>query len=340
MSSLNLLNLRSRALSEWLREPSEGKLRLFVATSGYEKRATEWMRRVLAERQPSDMDEFFVVGFDDFADALSRPANDEFYTAEKLEIANCGSSRATTFTERLVKRVDTLLKRAALTDKIEVHIDYSCMPRRWYCPLPKLIEARLREQDTMFFWYTPGLYPETGYPTGGTTDFKIFSGRASLSAKSRTHVFGLGFDRVRSQAIWSVLDPQSLVCFYADPAAEPSYVGRVKKDNQEALDAATYTFTVPVDDFATTFSRIRSVVFQFRVLGDVVIVPDGPKPLVFASSLVPFTIEEVSGVVCLHVSKRKPANFVPVDVLSAGAPTGFSAAGARKVANVVAPAGT
>jgi len=338
MSSLNLFNLRSHALSDWLKEPSGGKLRLFVSTSGYEKRATEWIRRILAERHVLEADQFFVAGFEDFAGALSRPTNNDFYAAVGLTIENCGSSRATTFTERLVARVDTLLATATANDKIEIHIDYSCMPRRWYCGLPLLLEERLRQHDRMFFWYTPGLYPESGYPTAGTDDFKVFSGRASLSAKSRTHLFGLGFDRIRSQAIWSVLDPRNLVCFYADPAADPSYVERVKKDNQEALDAAIYTFTVPVDDFAMTFSRIRSVVFQFRVLGDVVIVPDGPKPLVFASSLIPFTIEEVSGVVCFHVSKRKPANFIPVDVLSAGAPTGFSAGGKREIAKVDAPA--
>ena len=330
MNSLNLLNLRTRGLNEWLGESTEGKRRLFIATSGYEKRATEWMRRIFAEGQRSEADEVFVAGFEDFADVLSRPANDEFYSSFGLDVAQCGSSRDTTFTDHVTARVNALVEKAKPDERIEVHVDYSCMPRRWYCNLPSLLERSLRQQDQMFFWYTPGLYPESGYPTAGTADFKVFSGRASLSARSRTHLFGLGFDRVRSQAIWSVLDPRNLVCFYADPAANPSYVERVKRDNQEALDAAAYTFTVPVDDFATTFSRIRSVVFQFRVLGDVVIVPDGPKPLVFASSLVPFTIEEVSGVVCFHVSKRKPANFTPIDVLSAGTPTGFSAWGARE----------
>src|SRR5437773_3865958 len=254
MNSLNLFNLRTRKLDEWLAERAEGRLRLFVATSGYEKRATEWTRRILAERQLSDGDEFFVAGFGDFPTALSRPANDEFYLKSELEITECGSSRDTLFADRLKERVTGLTERATAEQRIEVHIDYSCMPRRWYCPLPSFLEGALRQQDQMFFWYTPGLYPDSGYPTAGTADFKVFSGRASLSAQSRTHLFGLGFDRVRSQAIWSVLDPRNLVCFYADPAADPSYVERVRQDNQEALDAAAYTFTVPVDDFATTFS--------------------------------------------------------------------------------------
>src|SRR5262249_4156759 len=145
--------------------------------------------------------------------------------------------------------------------------------------------------------YTPGKYQETSYPTAGTSDFRIFSGRPTLSAPSRTHFFGLGFDRIRSQAIWSVLDPHNLVCFYADPAAEPAYVARVKRDNREALNAAAYTFKVPMDDFVIAYSKLMATVQQFRSMGDVIIVPDGPKPLVLASSIVPLAMEEPSGVV-------------------------------------------
>src|SRR5437588_10765508 len=85
-SSLNLFNLRTRELIDWLRQPTQGRLRLFVATSGYEKRATEWISRVLAEQQPAEADEVFVAGFDDFADVLSRPANDQFYAKAGLTV--------------------------------------------------------------------------------------------------------------------------------------------------------------------------------------------------------------------------------------------------------------
>ena len=125
------------------------------------------------------------------------------------------------------------------------------------------------------------------------------------------------------------MDPHRLVCFYADPAAEPSYVARVERDNREALNAAAYTFKVPVDDFATTYSKLVSTVHQFRSEGDVVIVPDGPKPLVLASSIVPMVMDDPSGVVCFHVAKRQTDSFIPVDVAANGDPVGFSIGGPK-----------
>jgi hypothetical protein len=118
-------------------------------------------------------------------------------------------------------------------------------------------------------------------------------------------------------------------CFYAEPAAEPSYVARVERDNREALNAAAYTFKVPIDDFVMTYSKLVSTVHQFRSEGDVVIVPDGPKPLVLASSIVPMVMDDPSGVVCFHVAKRQTDSFIPVDVAANGDPVGFSIGGPR-----------
>ncbi len=322
MRHLTLPSLRTEQFSESLTCGAATK-RLFVSVSGYESRSSFLVSRVL-EQERRARDRFPVIGFEDLKDSLSRHTNDEFYNSKDLPVVSCGTSRDTEFLKCVADELQAVLTSGDPADPVEVHTDYSCMPCHWYCQLPELFENALREDDRAFFWYTPGQYSETVYPTAGTSDFKVFSGRASLSAKFRTHLFGLGFDRVRSQAIWSVLDPRTLVCFYGDPAVNAAYVDRVRTDNREVLDAASFTFTVPVTDFAAAFSKIRSAVFQFRELGDVVIVPDGPKPLVFASSLVPMTIDDVSGVVCFHVSKRKMEGFTPVDVPAAGEPVGFS----------------
>lgn len=327
MAKLFLTDLRSVCYSDWLASASNNPcIRHCFTTSGYEGRAISWTERTLEQPLSRDHLCFHTVGFDDFRDSLSRRSNDAFYARAEIAVHQCGSSRENDFLVDFEQQLSAIYvedEPAAL----EIHVDYSCMPRRWYCALPELISRYLRPVDKAFFWYTPGRYSETTYPTAGTSDFKVFSGRPTLSAQSRTHLFGLGFDRVRSQAIWSVLDPHSLVCFYADPAADPAYVSRVKRDNREALNAAAYTFTVPFDDFVLTYSKLVSVVSQFRSSGDVVIVPDGPKPLVLASSLVPLVIDDPSGVVCFHVAKRQMDDFTPVDVAALGDAVGFSFCG-------------
>jgi len=324
MKTLQLNNLTSTSFEAWLVEAAQTPAsRLCVTCSGYEQRSTHWMRIVGDSLAKAGTARFFPIGFEDYTDCLSRPDNDEFYRSRGCEIYACGSSRDDQFQTAF----EAVLQETIATAQgipVEVHIDYSCMPRRWYCAIPTLVEGILRKTDRAFFWYSPGDYPKTEYPTAGTSDFCVFSGRPSLSCVSRTHLFGLGFDRIRSQAIWSVLDPSNLICFYADPAAAEAYVERVRSDNREVIAASQHCFSVPLDDFYRALSKIVSVVKQFRNAGDVIIVPDGPKPLILASSLVPFILYDSPGVVCFHVARRTGKDFTPVDVKARGNPLGFS----------------
>jgi hypothetical protein len=96
--------------------------------------------------------------------------------------------------------------------------------------------------------------------------------------------------------------------------------------NRDLIAAAKFTFCVPVSDFANAFGHITSISRESYVAGDVVLVPDGPKPLVLASSLVPEFLDR-TGIVSLHVRRRKFDQAGPVDVVAAGEIYGFSVAG-------------
>lgn len=315
--------------SDWLKAATDApaRRRLFIVTSGYEARNTWWIERTLDNPAPPGKYECIVVGFKDFPAALSRPRNDEFYRKKGLDLSAESSEQQKSFLERINLKVETLLA-GSVDEPVEVHVDYSCMPRLWYCRLPLLLEKVLRRQDNVYFWYTPGLYPEAEYPTAGVEDFHVFSGRPSLGAAYRTHIFGLGFDSTRSQAIWSIIDPQNLVCFYADPASKPEYVDRVKNDNRIVLSAANFTFTVPIHDFVLAYSKITAVALEFRDIGDVILVPDGSKPLILAASLVPLRLG-IKGITCFHVTRRKELDFEPVDVEPLSDPVGFHFCGRR-----------
>ncbi|MDP1990896.1 MAG: hypothetical protein Q8K00_07710 [Syntrophales bacterium] len=315
--------------SDWLKAAADAPVlrRLFIVTSGYEARSIRWVERTLDDHTPSDKASYVVVGFKDFPATLSRPRNDQFYRKRGLEPSLESSEQQEALLERINVAVVKLLAESA-GEPIEVHVDYSCMPRLWYCRLPLLLEKVLRRQDRVYFWYTPGRYPETEYPTAGVEDFHVFSGRPSLGAAYRTHIFGLGFDSTRSQAIWSIIDPQNLVCFYADPVFESEYVDRVKIDNRIVLSAANHKFTVPIDDFVLAYSKIAAVASEFRDSGDVILVPDGPKPLILAASLVPLRLSR-RGITCFHVTRRKEKDFKPVDVEPLSDPVGFHFYGRR-----------
>jgi hypothetical protein len=61
---------------------------------------------------------------------------------------------------------------------------------------------------------------------------------------------------------------------------------------------------------------------KYLTYGDVALVPDGPKPMVAAMSLVPFYLED-KGVYCWHVGHVKPDDYEPVDIDFSGQFFGF-----------------
>lgn len=69
-------------------------------------------------------------------------------------------------------------------------------------------------------------------------------------------------------------------------------------------------------------ARLCEVAYEYLPLGDVVLVPDDPKPLIMAMSLVPQLLGK-EGVVWMHVS-RNPKCREFVNVSATGAIIGFS----------------
>lgn len=315
-------HISTRQHQEWLDQSvSNETSRLMIGVSGYEARSSDWIKKTLSKLPPSETNAYLILGFDEYQQDLSRPDNDKFYQEKGLRIVipkNEGKMPLDIVKEITSNHVS---KNGKLP--IEVHVDYSSMPRSWYCNLPFVLADIIRPIDRLFFWYTPGEYPETEYPTAGVDDFRVFSGRPSLNPKRRTHFLGLGFDRIRAHAIWSVLDPTNIVCFYVSPGSRPGYVERVERDNKDIISAADHVFTVDMRDFAYTYSRIAGAIREFHQLGDVIIVPDGPKPLILASSLIP-GMSENAGIVCFHVSRRRNQQSKPINVDPIGSAFAFS----------------
>ncbi len=316
-SRIKLHDLRPAALKRG--EIGSPENCVLITVSGFEERARFFSERWLRELFPSPV-KWMVIGFKEHPSELSRIANDAFYRGRGIEPYLLSSANYAGLKAYITS---FLPNRGGKTrPPLSIHIDYSCMPRSWYCRLVAFLEYVLCDGDKVFFWYSTGEYPKSEYPTAGVSDFSVYSGSPRLNSRFRAHLFGLGFDRVRASAIYSVIDPQYLVCYYADPSAKPEYVERVEQDNEQILKDAQLIANVPLGDFCATFSRLCALSNEFLERGDVIFVPDGPKPLVLASSLVPEYLGKL-GVVCFHVARRKSA-WQPVEVTPTGDIVGFS----------------
>jgi len=226
--------------------------------------------------------------------------------------------------EKVINELKRLVSRD-LAKKSMFHFDYSSMPRSWYCRFPEFIINHSHVIKKCFFWYTVGDYQpiSDGFPSTGVRDIRLFSGRPTLRpSNSRTHIFGLGFDHVRTQGIMSVLDPSYYGVCYAYPLGDKEILNKVQSENEELITSSNFNFELPLHDFEFMFSKLVDLSTSISNKGDVIFVPDGPKPLILACSLVPVMTAR-KGIVCLHV-KRHDEFFEPINVKPKGTIYGFS----------------
>ena len=215
---------------------------------------------------------------------------------------------------------------------ISIHIDYSSMPRSWYCNMPITLSEVISEDDIVYFWYSEGEYPDSHeeYPSAGIDSFSLFSGKPSLRIDGdRIHVLALGYDLIRTQAILSITDPNYLVsCMAYDPKRK-GFLKSLRDVNVSVLARSAMTLSLHVDDFEFMVSKMCETANELVSTGDVILIPDGPKPLIFAMSLVPYLLNKV-GITCLHITRNKE-HFSAVDVEPTGVVCGFKVQKKKRV---------
>jgi len=292
---------------------------LYIFAIGYEHRSYYFYDQVLLKLNSLNT---LLFVFDDYEDY-----NYASRKISEIKKCNCKIERVHYSDHQDVQKkiIKTIVDMIATNDSITVHIDYSSMPRSWYCRLPILLKDVLRENDRVHFWYSEGQYPESReeYPSAGIEDFSFFSGKPSLQIdNSRVHILALGYDVVRTEAIVSITDPSVLVACYAYNPVRQERQERIKIVNNHLLSRAAMSLALRLDDFSFMVSKMCDTANELLATGDVILIPDGPKPLIFAISLVPDLLNK-PGITCLHVARNK-MHFKPVDVTPTGVIYGFS----------------
>ena len=295
-----------------------GENDFYIFAIGYERRSY-YLLDYLMEHFPSAQKLVFVLNDYFKHDHVVQKINQlqemqiEFHVVDYLQSAD----------------VNTCILNAisAVSEKektLNIHIDYSSMPRSWYCGLPISLTKIMKNEDRVFFWYSEGKYPDTHeeYPSAGIDSFSLFAGKPSLQIdNNRIHVVALGYDVIRTQAILSITDPSYLVaCFAYDPRRD-GFLESLHEVNKPILTRAAMTLSLHLDDFEFMVSKMCETANELLPIGDVIIIPDGPKPLIFAMSLVPNLIDK-NGVTCLHITRNKE-HFEAVNVEATGVVCGF-----------------
>lgn len=210
--------------------------------------------------------------------------------------------------DEVIKQLESFISHKKNVEKqpLTLYIDYSSMPRSWYCRIKDILAKFFDSTDRAFFCYTEGSYPVnyTAYPTAGIDSFVVFKGKASLNPHKRVHLIAMGYDVVRSQAITDIIDPEKYIAIIACDSKRKDIEKKCRELNIQLLKRAIQIVTLHIDDFEFMISKLREIINDFLSIGDVVLVPDGPKPLILAMSMVIDNIDK-NGVTCLHISRNE-----------------------------------
>lgn len=290
---------------------------LFIFAIGYENRSIFLYNKYVKNK---DIPKLCFL-FEDYNQYRSARENKKKVEENNISPVVVGYDEEDIFLNRISDRYNELKKN---TDKINIHIDYSSMPRSWYCKIPYLVDNILHDNDTTYLWYSEGVYQKKAeeWPSAGIEEVEVFQGKPSLRPQNnRSHILGLGFDSIRSQAILSVLDPSFFVVSYSYPTYYETMQNVIYSKNKYIIDSAAFSIELPTEDFTFSLSKLYETVKELYDIGDVILVPDGPKPQILATSLIPQMFNK-SGVVCLHI-KRHKKYFKAVDVKAKGGVFGF-----------------
>lgn len=222
---------------------------------------------------------------------------------KEIELVNCGYNDTTIIKEQIHNFSQNNLQ---CNDKTTLNIDYSSMPRSWYCALPIFISKTIDDNNELVFWYTAGDYPSSyiHYPSAGIDSISVFSG-LSLPASDimRCHILGLGYDSIRTETVKSIVEPDMLISCYAYNPADIKTKENVCKANKGLIESSRLTVALPIDNFSGMVDKLCGLVYDQIQSGQIIIIPDGPKPLIMAMSLIPDLVKK-DGVTCLHISRN------------------------------------
>ena len=195
---------------------------------------------------------------------------------------------------------------------IQLHIDYSSMPRSWYCSIPMYMSSIINAGSTLFFWYNTGRYPRSykNYPSAAIDSISVFSG-LSLPAIDikRYHIMGLGLDSIRTETVKTIVEPDLLICCYAYNPNNVEIKKQVYEVNKRVIQSASLVVSLPLDNLEGMVDKLCGLAYDLLLKdAQVIFIPDGPKPLIMAMSIVPQLIDK-PGITCLHIASN--TNYYP-----------------------------
>jgi hypothetical protein len=293
-------------LDRLVTEPSYYDCAIFA--SGFEARATYVARNLVAGVAKRRV----ALGFPTDTTVLSREVNDLFFADHFGEPVHIQTDvEDETFMLEQLATLETLEQKGV----IRLLVDYSAMTRTWYGTLltwARFLENVLRIE--IDFVYAYGRYLNEFQPLA-ISEISSLAGFEGVSGGFRrtAAIFGLGYDKYATLAVYDRLEPDLTYCYVAVRGDDDPNAAKVLLENSEIIEGAKRTFPLPLGDVTSAFRILCENVALLDADHQVVMVPMGPKPHVLATLLASIRLPSIT---CLHARGKRS---VPVQVEPTGA---------------------
>lgn len=287
-------------------ESEAGYYDLCIVASGFEARSTH----VASVIKRDISRKLVVLGFDDQPSKLDRRQNDLYFASWSDSPILIVDEVADEFIFRLLRSE----WESRIGREFRILVDYSVMSRSWYAAIITWVRHLSSDAPVILdFVYSCGQYADN-YPALSISEIESVPGFEGISGGFRrtSAVFGLGYDKYATLAVYDRIEPDNVYCCVAKQSPVDSGAERALRENSVIVETAKKIIELPLVDVSETVRQLCDHVLGIERDTHIVIVPMGPKTHVLATLLMAIRLPWVT---CLHA---KGTRIEPVQVRASG----------------------
>lgn len=284
----------------------------FITSSGYETRTTEQASKIIDFCKNA-----FVLGLAEFRDEPTRLQNDSFFKSKKVVYSTVEDLNDI---ERVLKFIekDIFSKSSNSGTKLNIYVDYSCMPKDWYAKILTWFNyCKINSQARIFFGYSHSSYFEHSESELFNEVIRPIEGFSNLTLPvyMNSLILTLGNDRSQILGIKEYFDCNPYLV-YSNESYNEKYCKEIEHKHEELINTTENSkiFKLPIHDLSQSFNILFNLSSALVQESRIIFAPCGPKPFTLLNLIITLNLQFNS--VVWRISQGK--HMTPVDRKATG----------------------
>jgi hypothetical protein len=243
----------------------------FIAVCGYQPRCY-----FLASKPGLKATTKFLLRIDEQDNCSDRNRHMDFFETNGFK-SYTGAVTESTAIEKLAGEICN-----KKLDNLNILIDYSCMPKKWYSVIMDNITRNNfhSKKINLFLSYTPKIFEQTKKISNTEYFGPIIDDKDNLLRKKPvTIIAGLDNNAKLLHEAITRIKPHNIMAFVPESCSDPDYTASVAENNKSLLEKlnSKQVFRYDMNHPDAINSLLTSCCLDHRINQEVMIIPQGPK---------------------------------------------------------------